>query len=193
MNPLERYYIKEYGSEKGYLLMLMQLALIVGLLISILSVFLGDNSYIFLQVIPMFLLGESLLKFRDKFKPEFNLYASFFIVFFLLLIIAPFVLRALTLSTTPFEMIRYSLYVVIAVLLLYVLFKLYLARRKVSAVVLMVDKSQVVVRVDFDLFSGIRAGKYVIESKGRKPKKGQTVKVLIRGGLFRRPVPYKLA
>lgn len=193
MNPIEQYYVRQYGSEKGYLFLLMQLALIAGLLISIFAVFIRENSYMFLQVIPIFMLVLSLTKFNKKFRSEFTTYAAFFIVFFFLVTIAPFALRILTISTNPLEMIKYSLYLVLAVLIVYVIFKLYLSRKTVTGVVLMADRGEVVVQVDFDLLSGIRAGKYVVETKGRKLRKGQTVKVLIKGGLFTRPTPYKLA
>jgi len=56
--------------------------------------------------------------------------------------------------------------------------------------VLLADRELAVVEMEYDLLSGVNAGRYVIENDGAK--KGQQVRIGVESGLFKKTKPAKV-
>lgn len=189
MNILKKYYEKEYGSIKGYLFLEMQISIIIAVLISIYVVFVKDYSYLMLEVIPILLLTSALYEFRKNFKKDFTPYTILFGFFLTISILAPMILDYFIIVMDPIQSIRNTLYIAIIILIFYIIFRMSLSRKVVEGKVLMSEKGSAVVSTDFDLLAGVKAGKYVVKTGKRKPRKGQKVKLYVKRSFFRSPKP----
>ena len=176
-NSLKKHYIERYGSIKGYLFLLMQISVIIAIVISIVCIVSKNNYYIVLEFFPLGLLIYSLKRFKEKFKKDFLIYSGIFSAFFIAAIIAPFFIQIVRVSN-PFMTIRYLIFALIGLVVLFLVFRVISMGKNVVGKVLLADKESAVVQLDFDLLAGIKAGKYVVVNK--KAKKNDKVIVSMK-------------
>jgi len=189
LNFIEKYYKKQYGSIKGYLYMKMQVAVILAILISMITTIYNNYIYLIAEIVPIAMLSYGLIRLKKKFKKDFMQSAILFGVLFAIALVGPFVLRQ-AIASDPFGSINYILYIVLAFLALFIILKSFASQNMMTGKVLLADKSMAVVQLDFDLVSGIKAGKYVVKNRGAK--KGQKVKVKIKKGILRKTEPVEV-
>ena len=175
----KKYFIKKYKSLKGYLLLKMQVAVILTLLISIFSNLFKNYLLFVFEVIPFFLLATAFKEFKKNYSKEFSVHFLIFSLLFFFSLVAPLFLQKISASMFPsLTGISNLIYIICAVLIFFIFFKIFLVKNYVIGEVLLSDKNIAVVKTDFDFFAGLKAGKYVVENKGAR--KGQKVKVLLK-------------
>ena len=185
---LKKYFVKMFGSEKSYLFVKMQLAIVLSIVFSVLYAFFKD--YLYLQLIPAMLLFLCFMELRKNYRKDFWLYSIIFSILFAVIVFTPLLFHKISLSSNPLESLKYLVYVAFALLVLLIFSRTISAKKITEGRVLLADKKMAVVEVDFDLLGGVRAGKYVVENNGAK--KGDSVKVLIKRGFFRGPYLYRI-
>jgi len=186
---LKKYLIKMFGSEKSYLFVKMQFAIVLSIVFSVLYAFFKD--YLYLQLIPAMLLFLCFMELRRSYRKDFWLYSLIFFILFVVIVLTPLLFQGISLISNPIESLKYLVYVAFALLALLIFSRTFSAKKFIDGRVLLADKNMAVVDVDFDLLGGIRAGRYVVENNGAK--KGDSVKVLIKRGFFRGPYLYRIA
>lgn len=191
MNIFKRYYKKEYGSIKGYLFLVMQVSIIIAVLISIYAVFVKDYSYLILEVIPILILSSALYELKKNFKKDLVPYTILFGFFMIVSIIAPLVLDYFIVIMDPIQSMRNTLYIAVIILIAYIVFRFGFSRKVVEGKVLMSEKGSAVVNTDFDLLAGVKAGRYVVDTKKRL-RKGQKVKLSVKRSFFKAPKPVSI-
>ena len=77
------------------------------------------------------------------------------------------------------------LFLILALVIVNVIFRVILGKREVSGIVLLSDEKLAVVEIPFDLFAGITHGKYVVKTT-KKLRKNEKVSVLIKHSFFRK-------
>jgi uncharacterized membrane protein len=184
----KEYFVTMFGSEKSYLFARMQLAIVLSIIFSVLYAISGD--YLFPQIIPAALLLACLTELYRDHRKDFLPYASIFIALFAVIVAAPLLFDNVSLGSSPIESLKYVVYAVFAVLAIMIFLRAFSAKKTVQGKVLLADKSLAIVEVDFDLLKGVKAGRYAVENNGAK--KGDSVRVLIKRGLFRGPHPHKI-
>jgi len=184
----KKYFVKMFGSEKSYLFVKMQLAIILSIILSMVYAVLKD--YLYLEIIPAVLLLLCFMELRSSYRKDFWLYSSIFSILFLVIVLTPLLLRNISLSSTPFDSLKYLVYAVFALLAVLIFLRALSAKKIIEGKVLLADKDIAVVEVEFDLLGGVRAGKYAVENNGAK--KGDSVKVMIKRGLFGGPYLHKI-
>jgi uncharacterized membrane protein len=112
-------------------------------------------------------------------------------VLFAIIVIMPLLVSNVSLGSSPIESLKYVVYAAFAVLALMIFLRIFFAKKTVQGKVLLADKDMAIVEVDFDLLKGVRAGRYAVENNGAK--KGDSVKVLVKRGIFRGPYLFKIA
>jgi uncharacterized membrane protein len=167
----------------------MQIAVILAILISMIAAIYNNYTLLIAEILPIAMLSYGLIRMKKKFKKDYMQSAILFGVLFGIALFGPFVLRQ-AIAADPFGSINYILYVVLAFLALFIILKSFASQNMMAGKVLLADKSWAVVQLDFDLVTGIRAGKYVVKNKGAK--KGQKVKVKIKKGIFRKTEPIEV-
>jgi len=178
-----------FGSEKSYLFVKIQLAIILSIILSMVYAVLKD--YLYLEIIPAFLLLLCFMELRSSYRKDFWLYSSIFSILFLVIVLTPLLFRNISLSSNPFDSLKYLVYAVFAILAVLIFLRIISAKKVIEGKVLLADKNIAVVEVEFDLLGGVRAGKYAVENNGAK--KGDSVKVMIKRGLFGGPYLHKIA
>ena len=139
----------------------------------------GFVAYECLCIVLFFIL---LYLIKKEFRGEFIRYFVYFIVLLgLVLYIAVSLIEEEKLGPR----IDLFLLLILAIVVVNVLFRVVLGKHEVLGTVLLSDEKLAVVELPFDLFAGITAGKYVVETD-RKFKKGEKVRVRIKQALFRR-------
>ena len=177
-----------FGSEKSYLFVKMQLAIILSIILSVLYAILKD--YLYLEIIPAVLLLLCFMELRSSYRKDFWPYSSIFSILFLVIVLTPLLFRNISLSSNPFDSLKYLVYAVFAILAVLIFLRALSAKKVIEGRVLLADKDIAVVEVEFDLLGGVRAGKYAVENNGAK--KGDSVKVMIKRGLFGGPYLHKI-
>ncbi|GEM_PF-2356488 len=76
-----------------------------------------------------------------------------------------------------------ALMLAVSLLAFVLFFKAFFSKGKVKGRVILCDSENAAIEIPFDIFSGVREGKYVVETN-RKYGKGETVKVKIGRKLF---------
>ena len=185
----KKYFVGMFGSEKSYLFIKMQSAIVLSIIFSVLCAILKD--YLYLQIIPAALLLVCLMELHRNYRKDFSLYALIFIVLFAIIVIMPLLVSNVSLGSSPIESLKYVVYAAFAVLALMIFLRIFFAKKTVQGKVLLADKDMAIVEVDFDLLKGVRAGRYAVENNGAK--KGDSVKVLVKRGIFRGPYLFKIA
>lgn len=191
MNIFKRYYEKEYGSIKGYLFLVMQVSIIIAVLISIYAVFVKDYSYLILEVIPILILSSALYELKKNFRKDLVPYTILFGFFIIVSIIAPLVLDYFIVIMDPIQSMRNTLYIAVIILIAYIVFRFGFSRKVMEGKVLMSEKGSAVVNTDFDLLAGVKAGRYVVDTKKRL-RKGQKVKLSVKRSFFKAPKPVSI-
>ena len=130
--------------------------------------------------IALFFIFLHLIK--KEFGKEFIRYFVYFIV---LLGLALYVAVSLIEEEKLGPRIDLFLLLILAIVVVNVLFRIVLGMREVLGTVLLSDEKLAVVELPFDLFAGITAGRYVVETD-KKLKKGEKVRVRIKQSLFQR-------
>jgi uncharacterized membrane protein len=174
--------------EKTRLLWEMQIAVIAAVVIAVLAITFYFYVF-FLEILPTMLLAHALYEFRKKYKKEFLLHLLIFSTLFFISLILPLVFKYFIVVTSPYEAMRYWIFAIILLVILFLL-KYALSKNWTIGEVLLADKNTAVVECDFDLIAGIKAGRYVVKNKGAR--KGQRVRVKIKKGLFRQPAPFEV-
>ena len=180
---LKKCFAKEFGSEKSYLFVKMQFAIVLSIAISLLYAVLRDGLY--LQILPALLLFACFTELYKNYKEDFWLYFTIFLILFLVIVLTPIVFHGLSLAYNPIDSLKYLVFAAFVVLILLVFLRVISAKKIITGRVLLADKNLAVVQVDVDLLTGIRAGRYVVENKGAK--KGDYVRISVKRGLFRGP------
>ena len=184
----KKYFVKMFGSEKSYLFVKMQLAIILSIILSMVYAVLKD--YLYLEIIPAVLLLLCFMELRSSYRKDFWPYSSIFSILFLVIVLTPLLFRNISLSSNPFDSLKYLVYAVFAILAVLIFLRALSAKKVIEGRVLLADKDIAVVEVEFDLLGGVRAGKYAVENNGAK--KGDSVKVMIKRGLFGGPYLHKI-
>jgi len=93
----------------------------------------------------------------------------------------------------PIQLIRNTLYIAVMILIFYIIFRFGFSRKVVEGKVLMSEKGSAVVSTDFDLLAGVKAGKYIVDTKKKRLRKGQKVRLFVKRSFFRPPKPVSIA
>lgn len=188
MDTLKKRYKKEYGSIEPYIVLKMQIAVILALIISVLGVVITPNLHM-LNTITLVIVLHSLIQIRENFKEKMIKYTAIFGVMYLIAIVIPivFLRRTISISPTSLDMI---LLVLISLLALLFIMKLMITKKGVKGEVILADKETAVIKVNYDLMTGIKPGKYAVDNKGAK--KGDKVKVSLSKIPFQKPSPQKI-
>ncbi len=186
---LKKYFVKRFGSEKSYLFVKMQFAVILSVVFSLLYAVFKD--YLYLQIIPALLLFLCFTELRKSYRKDFWLYFFIFSILFVVIVLTPLLFRNISLVSNPLGSLKYLVYAAFALPILLIFSRTISAKKAIPGRVLLADKNLAVVEVDFDLLGGIRAGKYVVENNGAK--KGDSVKILIKRGFFKGPYLHRIA
>ncbi|MFH0987198.1 MAG: DUF2101 family protein [Candidatus Micrarchaeota archaeon] len=189
MNIIASHYKHKYSTLKGYYLLEMQISSVSALLISILASF-TDPLVMLAEIAPAIVMAVSLRDFRREYRKEFPLYAFIFNLLFAVGLAGPILIRSF-LKMNDLASVQYVFYAVIACLVIFMVARVALSKKKITGKVLFSDKNEAVVFVDFDIFTGIRGGKYVVKNKGAV--KGQNVELSVSGGLIAQPRPDRVA
>jgi uncharacterized membrane protein len=187
MNPLRSYFVRNYGSPKGYLLLLMQVSVIVALFISMASLFSGPWLML-LEIFPAALLAGTLVEFRKKWRQESASHVAIFGLMFAAVLAVPAFTR--TVSANPIAAANQLVYALIFLLLLLIGFRLVFSRRAIEGVVILSDHESAVVQTDYDLLAGVKAGRWVVQNRGAK--KGQKVRISVNRSFFGQPRPGRI-
>ena len=185
----KKYFTAMFGSEKSYLFIKMQFAIVLSVAFSVLYAVFRD--YLYLQIIPAMLLLLCFMELRTNHRKDFWLYSLIFITLFAVIVVTPMLFHSISLSSNPIESLKYLVYAAFAILAMLIFSRTFSAKKTVQGKVLLADKELAIVEVDFDLLKGVRAGRYAVENNGAK--RGDSVKVLVQRGLFRGPYLYKIA
>jgi uncharacterized membrane protein len=179
---LKKYLINELGSEKSYLFLEMQIAVILAIIVSVFYALL--HGYLFLlQIIPLAVFAKASIALKKAYSRDFPAYFLVMAVLLLIVLLAPFAFQQVPINAkTPAEVLRYLTYGVFLVLLTLILARSVLLKKETRGKVILADRRNAVVAVDFDFLAGINAGKYVVENSGAK--KGDFVRVSIKKGFF---------
>jgi uncharacterized membrane protein len=153
--------------------------IVLGNLVEMLIGFYGFVAYECLCIALFFII---LYLIKKEFGKGFIRYFIYFIV---LLGLVLYVAVSLIEEEKLGPRIDLFLLLILAIVVVNVLFRIVLGKCEVSGTVLLSDEKLAVVELPFDLFAGITAGKYVVETD-RKLKKGEKVRVRIKQALFRR-------
>ena len=186
---LKEYLVKKVGTEKSYLFMKMQFAIILSIVIAVLYSFFKE--LLILQVLPAAILLLSFNELYKKYTKDF--WASFviFSVLFIVIIATPFYLQTIAIRAgEPLMLLKYLIYLAFALVILLLLSRIFSIKKEVYGRVVLADNKTAVLEVDFDLLSGIKAGKYVVENNGAK--KGDWARASVKRGLFKGPHLHKI-
>ncbi len=187
---VKKWYEQRHGSAKGYYIMLMEASVLSCLLVSAASNFLpGLYS---LNVLPAAGLALSLYHFGREYKKEFLSHAIVFAGLFLFALYAPWLMKSLAarLSREPLSAARETAVGAVVVLLVFAVLRTVFRKKTVEGKVIMADKENAVVRIDYDIFAGIKAGEYVVKNNGAR--KGDTVTVELETSFIKGVKPSRI-
>ncbi|GEM_PF-2963636 len=187
---LKKYYEKKQGSAKGYYILVMEVSVMLGLFTSIASK-LAPQAY-YLNTLFLGLLLYSLYCFKKEKYPQFTSHAVLFTGLFAFALLTPWLMNLLSASlvTDPFSTIKRTGYLALSVIIAFIIIRTAFRKKTVEGKVTIADKDKAVVKIDYDIFAGIKAGEYIV--KNNKAKKGDKVIVKLKTSFLKGAVPSEI-
>lgn len=181
-------YKEKYGSVEPYLALKLEIMIIVSLIISIVGTIF--NFYLhFLQVFTLGVIALTLYQVKKKYPEEILKYSLVFISLYIAAVFVPMILTGFAVPITP-SGINTLLVILIGVLVLFMGLKVVTNKKGVKAEVLLSDEDIAVIRPEYDLISGIKPNRYVVDNKGAS--KGDKVLVNLSKTPFKKPRPKEI-
>jgi uncharacterized membrane protein len=187
---LREYYVREHGSDKGYIFLKMQAAIVLSLAVSVAYSFLNYAALLALQLVPLALLLAALSELHREYPRDLPQYAALFGLLFAGCALAPVAFKYLFSFSSVFASIRYLIYIFVGLIVLYLFFEAAGSRRQMTGKVLLADRDLAVVQVDYDLIGRVAGGKYAVANRGAR--KGQRVRIAVRKRIFGAAVPDRI-
>jgi len=188
MNPIKTKYKEKYDSIEPYLVLKMQIAVITALIITIIATIL-DPLILVLNVLTLSLLTHSLYQANKNFQDQISKYTAIFTSLYAAAILAPLAFTRYEIRPSPGAMDT-VLIILIVILIIIALLKIMVTSKGVKAKVTLANKETAVIEPEYDLITGIKPGKYVVNNKGAK--EGDRVIVNLNKPLFQRPKPKEI-
>ena len=178
-------------SEKENTILKLQLSATAFIITSILYSFNLIPLIIFgsVGVLLIFMVGYILYyQVRIMYPDDFNAYRDFFIMYimvgFFIVVVANNPAFSTSFFFTFFPSLSILLFAVIAVLVVFLVFRIRYYRDYTFGEVIEAGKNASYVRVDYDIRSNVKPDIYVVENNEFKVKENDRVKLAIEGSLF---------
>lgn len=177
--------------EKEMIIFRFQLTLIIAIILSVVSVL--TTVYLTLLSWLVFISGFYFIFHGKKILGEdWTAYLTLYAFFGLFALSIPFFANYLPLSLfAPTSFVSGILLVVFVLVSGLMLWKVRFGRNYTIGTVLLADQKLAGVLITYDVCSNTKGGNYVV-SNPVKAKKGQKVKVLVKGGFFGSSRPYEI-
>ncbi len=188
MNPLKKRYIDKYGETEPYTVLKIEIAIIATLIISLASEITSTYIYIF-NLATAAVLIHSMYSLKKEYPGKFIKYLAIFSSFYTVAFISPMVLLDYSMPMDPTGL-NMMLGALVALLIIFIIIRTATSQKGVKAKVLLADEEIAVVKPEYDLISGVKPKKYVVDNKNAS--KGDKVITTVSKTPFKKPEPRKI-
>lgn len=188
MNTIKKKYKEKYGDLEPYIALKLQMNIIATLLIAILGTFLNPLIHS-LQALTFAVLVYLLIEIKSRYKEKLKRYIAVFITLYIAVAAVPVLVSRYSLPISP-QGINLMLMAVVGLLVLFIALRALTSRTGVKAKVVLANEEIAVIQPEYNLLSGIKPKKYVVENKGAKEQ--DQIVVSISKTPFKQPKPKKI-
>ncbi len=188
MKRLKDKYEEKYGSIEPYIVLKMQLAVISALIISVIGVIINPILQL-LNILTLAMLIHSSYQIKKKFKDKLVKYSLIFGIIYIIAIISPLIIVEYAIPLSP-RLMDMIIIVMILLVIAMIVTKIKVNRKGVKAKVLLANREMAVIKPKYDLITGIKPKRYVVDNKGAE--KEDEVIVKLSKTPFRKPEPKKI-
>lgn len=188
MNLFKEKFKDKYGSIEPYLALKLEVVILLTLIVTIAGKMVNPYLYI-LQAFTLIILFITLYQVKKNFPEKLLKYSMIFTILYAVSIAVPFLLMDYATPMTPTG-INTVLFILIGVLVLFIGLRAVTSRKGVRAEVLLSNEEIAVIQPEYDLVSGVKPSKYVVNNKGAE--EGDEVQVKLSKTPFKKPRPKKI-